>query len=621
MAKQPVNVVERHLEKAVLGLCAAVLLASIVVYLVSTPNKIDLGNEQVGAEAIDLRIRDAGRRLRDRLQNAEPMEVEVEDWVAPLKAASSPLELASLSAELRRPTPWLPPVPDIGEAPPRAGEIKLARVIAPSRPMVTTGRSGLDLVPPTRLGESSAESEGEIPWVNLADVNWVTVAAVFDQQRQISVCKKAGYNPGRQNPYLVGVDLQRREQQPDGSYSEWADIEAYMPAVLPDLPEVEIVPGRKGPIPTKPTRDRVSEFFNARLRKHQVDLFRPMFPARKHGDNWEYATFAEIDLAALDQEFCNKPNNEQCDPRPYAVQAEAEEEERPKSDRELIQEALIHARSLLDQGLWADARRAADAVLRMPGITSADQREVERITELAEQGQQDEATRRRTPRSSDKEDVPTERRRSRYQIVWAHDAAPEVDGGAASGKTYQYRMRIRLYNRYCAIPSDLADSDDAKRVFVVGEWSEPTAEVVIPSDTQFFLTSGNPSLASGAKVTIYKWYEGVWVKHTFRAVVGAHLGGQAREQVGQLPGGRPDRPQIDFSTGATVVDIDYDYMFRPKKRRGRRGFTIEPPKPTVALVYADASGELRQRILAADRTSAEHKSFKDRVATFRPPRR
>ena len=43
MAKQLVNPIERHIEKAIVGVAGLVLLGAIARYLVTSPNQIDLG--------------------------------------------------------------------------------------------------------------------------------------------------------------------------------------------------------------------------------------------------------------------------------------------------------------------------------------------------------------------------------------------------------------------------------------------------------------------------------------------------------------------------------------------------------------------------------------------------
>ncbi len=619
MAKQSVNIVERHIEKALLAICAAVLLSAIVLYVVSTPNTADLSGEIVRPNSIDEHIRDAGRALRDRFQGAQPDEVEVVDFVPQLQAASSTLAYANLEAELASPTPHLPPVPDIGDAPPRVGEIRLASVVAPSKPMVTTGRSTLSLAPPVPLGVGGGNAQGA-PIVGgfETDVNWVTIAAQFDQQHQITVCKNAGYKAGRRNPYVAGIDLQRRERLVDGTYGDWIDVKSYVPAVLPSLPQVDIVEGRKGPIATEATRERISAFFSL-LRNTQPDLFRPMFPTKVHGDEWLYPKFDDTDIPALDRELCNPLNPGACEPRDYPTQTDLAPAvvDTPKTETELIEDALLKAQSLFQARQWKAVIDGANEIKKMPGVRTNHIQQADRLIDDARQGQLDEE--RNPPARDDDDDTEdTVQRRSRYQVVWAHDAEAAAGGGAVSGRTYQYRLRVKLYNRYCAVPADLADQADAERVFAVGQWSPPSDDVETRQDTEFFLTSGSTNTESGAKVTVFKWYKGVWVSHGFPIEIGEPMGKGAREPFRVLKDGRLDRPLVDFHTGNTVVDIDYDYVYRARRRKGREGFTVESPKPTVAVVYLDRDGALRQRVLAADRLSRGYKQFKEIV--FEPPR-
>ncbi len=612
MAKQPVNIIERHAEKAVLGICAVVLMGAAAMYLVSTPNKIELGNDLVTPGESGQRIRDAGRQLSDRLRDAQPEEVEIVDHAPRFEAASSPLQLAKLSPSLPSPAPWLPPVPDIGEAPPRKGEILLARPIAPIQLNVTQGRSSLDLLPPIQFGNNNQQDTQPQPGLFKADVNWVTVAAMFDQRSQINVCKKAGYKTGRQNPYLVGVDLQRRARQPDGAYADWIDVPAYTPFILPALPAIEIVKGRKDePMATEETRQRVGDFF-ALLKRVQADLFRPLFPIKQYGDDWLYPKY-DMSIPPLDDELCRLAKRDTgCAERPYPFQSDLAPpvEEKPRSDRELLGEAKAALEDAWTAGRLSDVIRLADEVLNNPEATTRDTDNAQ-----TKKGQaQSDLARLRKP-DDDEEEDPVDLVRSQYQIIWAHDASSPMDRGAISGMTYQYRVRVKLYNRFCAVPQDLADATDATKVFVAGDWSEPTEPIYIEPDTRFFVTGGNAFEDAGAKATIFKWFEGEWVSHTFPLETGNRISGTAREAV-RVVDGIADRPPIDFDTGATVVDIDYDYMFRPKKDRKKGRFTIESPRETISVVYVDPSGELRQRIMDADRAGAEYKAFKDKV--FKP---
>ncbi|MCH7813696.1 MAG: hypothetical protein IID40_06710, partial [Planctomycetes bacterium] len=53
MAKQAVNAFERHVEKGVLGVCALLLFASVGLYLVRSPNTVQVGGRVAGPGEAD----------------------------------------------------------------------------------------------------------------------------------------------------------------------------------------------------------------------------------------------------------------------------------------------------------------------------------------------------------------------------------------------------------------------------------------------------------------------------------------------------------------------------------------------------------------------------------------
>jgi len=632
MAKKSVNVVERHAEKAVLGICVAALLAAIVLFGVSTPSKIEIDAQKVGPDRIDQVVLDAAHNLRDKLRRAQAEPAETEDPLPKFEEASSPLAYAHIDPSLPAPVPMLPRVPAAFGGVPMAGEIELARVIPPSKPIHTHDRATVNLVPPVTLpakDQGIAATGTSVPQYQWA-VNWVTVAAKFDQQEQRLVFRSAGYQAARQIPYVLGVDLQRRERMPDGSYGEWKDVKPYLPAALPSAPEVELVLGQAGvTIPTKESDEALRAYFSL-VKRVQSDLMRPLFAKVVYGTDWLYPKFDDVNIHELDLEVCVADEKNDCPPRPYPFQRDVEtaKSDAEKTDDEIITEKFWAAEVALKRCQWEevsqiinkleDDLKQRDKTLRGEQKTKAEQLRFE-----AKQGEQDQKRGRKTPcEAPEEEDTTLSLRQSRYQVVWAHDAADEFDGGAQSGKTYQYRMRLQLYNRYVGISSALKNDEDAQEIKLLGEWSEPTEDVYIEPDAAFFLTSGSTNTQSGAKVTVYKWMEGVWVDERFPVVVGDRLKGSAHKVVRILENGEEDRPLVDFDTGSTVVDLDYNYNFRPTKLRGKEGLTLAPPTQTVSLVFVDEqSGELRQRILEADRNSEQYKTFKERAFNPRSTRR
>ena len=98
------------------------------------------------------------------------------------------------------------------------------------------------------------------------------------------------------------------------------------------------------------------------------------------------------------------------------------------------------------------------------------------------------------------------------------------------------------------------------------------------------------------------------MKASFQVSVGDPIGGKKTVKVGE-----PREPtRVDFSTGAIVVDLDFNRPYR--RRRERRGvITLAKPKPTVALAYIDSAGELHDRLLDVDKRSRHYKEMKEKV--------
>ena len=187
--------------------------------------------------------------------------------------------------------------------------------------------------------------------------------------------------------------------------------------------------------------------------------------------------------------------------------------------------------------------------------------------------------------------------RTPVQMLWAHDAT--VQGG----RTYQYRMRPRIFNQYCAKPALLKNPEDAELVELVGPWSEPSGLVSVSPNTHFFVRSSRPDRGE-VTVHVFKWYRGHWLDDQFGVEAGEPIGEESRVKV--PPAG--DRIPVSFDTGARVVDIDFR---RPFRSRNRRGAKLGAMSQTTAVVYVDESGRLHERLEAIDEDSDTYKQMKD----------
>jgi len=612
MAKQAVGSFERHVEKGVLGVAALLVFVSVGYYGVRSPNSLEINGQPAGPGEIDERVRDAARSLRARIQAAKPKVELPEDPLPELTGRSNLLASNGVSPAWPPAVPLMPRIPDVGFK--LAGETVLANVLPPSKPQCLFGRSTVDLVPSVGIGEEPYGYEDEEGFF-YEPVNWVTVAVVFDRREQQRLCREAGYEPGRRQAYVVGVELQRRRRLPDGTWPEqWEDEPHYAPVLPPFPPEIQLVEFNDQLVADNDSRETVRKYFDL-IKDRQVEVLRPLFPEVIHGDKWRLPSFPGLSIKDLDAEFL-----EYDDERDYGIEPEPDkkEEEEAKTPRARQKEELARIEALFKQGKLDDALGRATDLKRDPQLLRATEKELEKLIPEIEQAIRDrERGRRRNPPTDEENEEEEIRRMAPRQVIWVHDADHRsVEGGAV----YEYRLRVLLYNRYAAAPGELKEPRDAERIFLRGPWSAPSDPVSIPRDTRFFLAAGSPKSRDGVKVHAFKWFEGNWVEHKQTISVGEPIGGEHRVTI-TLPDGTRDHPPVNFDTGAVVVDIDYDRSVRARRTSRRDGSIKFEVADTIALVYADAEGNLHERLLELDRSDNEYKEMKGLVQKPKPKRR
>jgi len=169
------------------------------------------------------------------------------------------------------------------------------------------------------------------------------------------------------------------------------------------------------------------------------------------------------------------------------------------------------------------------------------------------------------------------------------------------GKTYVYRMRYEILNPLTG-NERLKDPNDAMTILMASDWSAPSREVEIRSNTYYFLTKiepgakGDSGIAASpvAEFTIYKKVSAnEWKREKAKVLPG--------DPIGQKKTGA--RNAEDFATGMVCVDI------QPGNGKG---------EGTVILASI-ADGTLFERSLSVDSNDKRRKDL-DTQATGKRPR-
>lgn len=193
--------------------------------------------------------------------------------------------------------------------------------------------------------------------------------------------------------------------------------------------------------------------------------------------------------------------------------------------------------------------------------------------------------------------------------VWFHDSSVE------SGKTYRYRARIKIWNRYVGRMKALANPADAKKTVILGEWSLPSEAITVTPSTYFFVAGPAAGKPSAASVEVWKWRQGMWLKHRMDVEVGDTIGESRKVRI---PGefnpdtGQEITAEVGFHTGAVVLDIRSE----PVKVRlpGRGGQFRHNDTRSIVLTYLDpADGQAKERIEAFDRNDPIRTRLRDEL--------
>jgi hypothetical protein len=648
MARGSVNLFEQHVEKAAVGLAALFLLVMGFLYLVRSPNQVDYGGQKVTPNALAEAIKTDEETLRREMDKAKPVSAQVPDYSNQLTAQHSgglfaagptgqplvPAELP-LAADFGLPIPKMSQEQDEGQA-----DIVLVPPLAPAAPAVRTGRNLVLRERPTlserAANEESAEQAGEP--VELA---WVSVASYFDTKTQADAMSKAGYATYLSKIYIAGLDLQRQELLPDGRFSEWEEVtrSVAMPQVDIPVPEIDAASG------AVVNRDALNQAF-ATIKAHQQTICQAPFYKTQAGDPWKMPPLE----GHADAEAQPKPKPKP-EPKPEPggkrggsviiggagaggkATAAEEKEKRDQADKDLksAEEAYRKSDDAQAQRYAKDviqnefARPAAKNKAKLiahsvellqsqsktkgggahatssPAPTGSDE-EVSGKTEMAGVGHRStrppggEAT---TAKQESKQDnlIKHPKDASKW-AVWFHDDTVQ------SGKTYRYRMRVKLWNRYVTKFKSLKDPEQGKHSVVLGDWSLPSDPVTVPPAAYFFLTSAPPGKDT-ATVTVYKWHRGARVKQTFNVGIGDLIGGVQESETGVLDRQTllPQRETVDYSTGAVVLDLRFDQpvVQRTISDKGKGEFALRDT-PSAILVYLDPDdGQVKQRVERFDR--------------------
>ncbi len=615
MAKQLVHPIERHVEKAVLGLTGLALVAVIALYLVTSPNQTELGQEKVSPSTIDGKVAQKATDVIARLHSAQPggripppLFDEFTGTLQPLARTPFPTAVAI--------GPEVPIVDAAGATPGQAGLVKVNR---PAKPTTTHGRG--------TITESVGGQPRQVP------VDWVTVSALFEVKAQAEL-QRLEYGAKYDEVEFAPPEVQRRARRLDGSWSDedWKDVKCWPAAAVPPAPGITLF-GAGGKMLADKDELKALDKFADDLQhpKMQLDVLRPMPPEMVRPTRWALPVITSYrDVLKQDDEYVNPAEQPAADPADrYGVSGEAvkKKETAELSPAEQRIRNLQEGQKLLESAKQNksenEAIKAGNIAVEILADRTAGPNEKDKATKLKAEAEQVQNDIKRwalmgggpaVPAGGQQGGQPVKKReRLHTQQMWAHDAGI---GSIVNGESYQYRLRFRIYSRLAGLPEKFNKPEDAAIVLIAGEWSDPSDPVWIEPSTRFFVTSDNKK-DEEIGVEFFQWFGGVWVKpeRRVKGTVGALLRDKQRVPTPAIDDpNKVDRPEVEFVADATPVDIDFDRAFRERKAGATtKGVKFAPPASSCSVVFVDSRGRLQERFESLDKAHPDKKDMTGRL--------
>ena len=380
----------------------------------------------------------------------------------------------------------------------------------------------------------------------LADIVWAGIIGHLDLTAQLAAYNKANDPLDPSGILLSKMELQRREQKPDGTWSEWAPVAPTLPTVM----------AAKWPKPPANPRDKAAAgAWYVACRTRQADLRRmPLYTLIPNKQSQTADAVAGA-VTVVEQPEMKRP------PEPVpAAPAAAPGTAAPATPAPAPDETPPPLAPTGGASPWAK-HVATTPAQPTPGTTHPEVATPKRV----------------------------------IATLWAYDTTVEP------GKTYQYQMRASVVS---PIYSDPEVEDDKARwtLEFTGPWSSSSHEVTIPNLVEFFFIG----TAGGDKVNLelHRWILGQWV---IRPSVQCNLGAPVvfiKQQKLTIPsakgGGKESATteaiNVDMNPQVLLVDVLRGFRYVPEG--GTKSI------PTNILLYSDARGQLERRTEWDDKNAA-----------------
>lgn len=559
-SKDILRILENQIDKIVLGVIALISLFLLWVYVIGSPYSVEIDRRRLGPGDID-------RYIKQKVEQALPA---MEQPAVPVVYDKT--YLADFDQYVRCAVPQLStlsvPYPGAGDIVIEEERMYALPQIPPLTDVAVAALRGAAQLPTEEIGPDRPYKQVVC---ELGDIDLITVSAKLNVQNLYNNfmqsfkgprLKSSWQDPVLAKPVFAKLELQRRVKQGDGTWGDWetvprAKIDAYK-KLLEELP-MTLEQAQLG-----------------------VGIWRSQF------EN----TNVQFDILQ---------------PEAYTFTISRTEWMPPKF--------LLEAFDILKKEEQAQERKRREEQSRQrttPNVTDPTRPTPQRRQPVQPQRPQQQPEVRKERTITDvKNDMQKEILKEKDNIeirkdpllVWAHDDT------AVPGKTYQYRIRLGVFNPIAG--KDWFQSDQVafkNQTVLWSSYTDPTPEVYVPKRVYVFpmeviLKADASKAVEGVKVEVDKYYLGQWRDFDFDVYPGQIIGYEVEDvdkktdpktapavmgEFMPMMAGELGQPQkVDFTTDLMLVDIIQKALWNKR--------------PVYQMLYYDKEQRMQQ--IAVGRTN------------------
>lgn len=547
-----ITFLQAHYEKLLLGFGVIILAFAGFYYGMETPNLAKIENRLAKPGEIDPAILKEAQGLKRALDSTE-----IDPKLANMQIPTYGKDFAErLVTPVTTVAALQPPKPAFGAANPNdPGKSGFYYEPATPAPKIVSLATDMAAVSPQEVA-ANLELKQMLPKDGPADIAWVSMVGIFDVAAMLQELTKSPpgikrlESPWWQNSFSV-ADVQMERQEETGP-DQWSESK-----LIPVLPGAAFDPRQI----KKTLNQNEAAAYVGHIRKYQMTIIQPPFPQLR-GKQWNPPAggLDDADAAGAGASELLKAKSNMDNIKRQLDQAKAFLERlnnaaksapAPKSTTSAAKTSTSKTALADEEAEGIEGASAGDKTSAISNQSKkvidlekrfADAQEVYRkLLPAAAPGKAAAPDAPATPGTDAAEAAIQQGILGRRSVdLWASDLTVEP------GKTYRYRMRVRIINPLFrrSEPPEEQRKKHFDQFLVEGAWSDWTKPVAVPRKFYYFFTGAGVG-PTQATVEVWKFFDGKWRSAEFRLKPGDAVG-ETRVA---------DRIDVEFSTGASVVDV------------------------------------------------------------------